>query len=124
MATFISERAGMTSNEDIVGVMATRCLHDKNYEAYTQRLLGSAAVTGQPLFAINGYRWMEYSPGRAQVELRFKLVTGPNADSTSTNVYGVIWMNNDWLIVVPEPDQPTKVPGDNLRTFHVWGATG
>lgn len=124
MATFIAERAGTTTNQGVVDVMAARCLHDDNFEAYSTRLLADQPVTGQPAFAINGYRWMEYSPSRAQVELRFKRITGAEAGTTTTGVYSVIWKNNDWLVLVPNPDQPTRLPGDNLRTFHVWGDTG
>lgn len=122
-ATFVAERAQAqaVSNEETVAVMAQRCLHDGNYELYTARLLADTRVTGEPPYVINGYRWAEYSPGRAQIELRLRLTAGAPPGTTTSVVVSVLWANNDWLVLSPNPDQPTKLQGDNLRTFHTWG---
>lgn len=124
IATFVAEMAGTNSNQEKVDVITRRSLRDGNFDSYVQKLQSDSPVTGEPLFKISGYRWQEYSPQRAVAEIQVTVLSGPNASSTHSLLYGVIWANNDWLLLVPSPTTPVTLPGSNLRTFHPWGGTG
>jgi hypothetical protein len=121
MATFVAEMASTTSNREMADLITARGLPDNNAEAYLRKLQAAPEITGQPMISVTGYRWQEYSPDRAVAELQFRRDSGSESGTTTSQLYGVIWQQNDWLILVPNPTTPTKLPDSQYRTFHPWG---
>lgn len=100
-----------------------RASHTGNYTVLIADLPDAGPVQNRPTVRFSGYRWNSYTPELASVEIRYTLLTGPRAGSTTALTYTMTWERNDWLLVVPGKTDTVAVSPDSNHTYIPWGGT-
>jgi hypothetical protein len=122
IASFVAEASEAPQNAERLALVQARVSRAGNYDKLVESLSRPGETTGQPLSKVSGYRWVQWSPEVAVVELQFTVLTGDLAGKQTSTVFQAVWQDNDWLIVVPNEGDQIHQAGTNLRTFTTWGS--
>lgn len=122
VAAFIAEASAAPKNAERLALVQARASRQGNYDGLIQSLSADGQTVGQPLARISGYRWIEYSPDSASVELQFRLIDSTDGTQPPpTTAFQVAWEFNDWRVVIPTEGGGVHLAGGKLRTFTPWG---
>lgn len=73
------------------------------------------------VFQFAGYRFLDYSPDRATLELVWRITSGPNAGALSAVPYTVAWEDGDWKITVSaDGEVPSGNSVPDLSGYVPW----
>jgi hypothetical protein len=122
IASFVAEASEAPQNAERLALVHARVSRAGNYDKLVESLSRPGETTGQPLSKVSGYRWVQWSPEAAVVELQFTVLTGDLAGKQTSTVFQAVWQDNDWLVVVPNEGDQIHQAGTNLRTFTTWGS--
>ena len=107
-----------TANPDIEksALADSRIFKDENAESPPN----SDGESAKPSYQISGYRFEDYTQGRATVALVIRSGEGPTAGQNYAISFTLGWQQGDWRIVVPSGGQPPTSAISSMSGYTPW----